>query len=167
MIRRPPRSSLFPYTTLFRSTLTTIFRGFGGEKNAWRIAKAIVAEREKKSIKTTFDLVRVIETVSPRRGKIHPATKIFQAIRMAVNDEVGALNDGLRAVWQALRLGGRLAVISFHEGEDRLVKRIFIDWIATGKGIRITKKPTTPSKKEVSENPRARSAKLRIIEKTN
>ena len=126
-----------------------------------------MAEREKKSIKTTFDLVRVIETVSPRRGKIHPATKIFQAIRMAVNDEVGALNDGLRAVWQALRLGGRLAVISFHEGEDRLVKRIFIDWIATGKGIRITKKPTTPSKKEVSENPRARSAKLRIIEKTN
>lgn len=150
------------------SSLEAILRGYGEEKFAKRIARGIVEAREMGPIKTTFDLVHVIEDSVPgfyRKGKIHPATKTFQAIRMAVNDELGALTDALTGSFNILKKGGRLAVISFHSGEDRIVKNFFKEKVKNGEAILINKKPITPGKEELEKNKRSRSAKLRIIEK--
>lgn len=143
-------------------TLESILRGFGEERRARQIARAIVERREKKPFKTTADLV---EVVGKRTGRIHPATKTFQAIRIAVNEELTALEEGLRKAFDALGGGGRLAVISFHSLEDRIVKNFMRERAKTGEGRLITKKPIVPSEEEVERNPRSRSAKLRVIEK--
>jgi len=143
-------------------SLGSIIRGYGEERKAGRIAKAIV---EARPLETTGELVRAIEKVLPRRGRINPATKTFQALRIAVNDELGALKEGLEKGWQALQPGGRIAVISFHSLEDRIVKNFFREKAKAGEGILINKKPMTAGGEELKENPRARSAKLRIIEK--
>ena len=100
-----------------------------------------------------------------RFGRIHPATKTFQALRIAVNDELGALTEGLRSGWNKLEHGGRIAVITFHSLEDRIVKNTFAELEKEGSGKRLTKKPLSPHEQEVAENPRSRSAKLRVIEK--
>ena len=124
--------------------------------------------RKEKEIKTTNDLVEIISEAVPavyRRGKIHFATKTFQAIRMAVNDELGALREGLEKGFERLSLGGRMSVISFHSGEDRIVKNYFRDKAKEKKAILINKKPIVSSSEETAKNPRSRSAKLRIIEK--
>jgi 16S rRNA (cytosine1402-N4)-methyltransferase len=97
--------------------------------------------------------------------KINPATKTFQAIRIAVNDELGTIKEALPKAFLRLNSGGRIAVISFHSLEDRIVKRFFKEKSETGEGRLITKKPITPSPQEIAKNPRSRSAKLRIIEK--
>src|SRR6185437_16080680 len=99
-----------------------IFWEYGGERDSRRFAKAIVHDRDLKRFETTRQLAELIERISPRRGKTHPATKVFQALRIAVNDEIGSLKRGLEAAMKILKPGGRLAVITFHSLEDRVVK---------------------------------------------
>ncbi len=150
------------------SSLVDVITGWGEERYAGRIAKAIVARRAVAPIKTSRELAEIVKAAVPtsyRYGRIHPATKTFQALRIAVNDELGALVSGLKAAWELLEEGGKISVITFHSIEDRIVKRQFRDWEDMGKGKRITKKPLTPSADEVAQNPRSRSAKLRVIEK--
>jgi 16S rRNA (cytosine1402-N4)-methyltransferase len=139
-----------------------VLYGFGEEKNSRRIAHEIMEKRKVKPFVTTFDLT---EVVGRRTGKIHPATKTFQALRIAVNEELTALEIGLEKGFNALKSGGRLAVISFHSLEDRIVKNFFRKRIKDNSAKPITKKPITPNESEVKENPRSRSAKLRAIEK--
>lgn len=149
-------------------TLADIIYGYGDERYAKRIAKKIVEARDVKEIKTTNELVDIIRQAVPaayRKGKINPATKTFQAIRMAVNDELGALREGLEKGFDRLSSGGRMSVISFHSGEDRIVKNYFRDLMKEKKAILINKKPIVPSDEEIRKNSRSRSAKLRIIEK--
>ena len=149
-------------------SISDILYGYGEERYAKGIARQIVKTRSKKSIMTTFDFVEVIKEATPLRyqkGKTHFATRSFQALRMAVNDEVGALRDGLKDGFSILKKGGRIAVISFHSIEDRIVKRFFVEKSSAGEGVRINKKPITPTVEGVEKNRRARSAKLRIIEK--
>ena len=144
-----------------------VLRGFGEEKFSRKIARVIVERRKLVPFKTTFDLVGSVLEVKPRswRDKIHPATKTFQAIRIAVNEELTALEIGLEKGFKALKPEGRLVVISFHSLEDRIVKNFFRDKVKEKRARQITKKPITPSAEEIRENPRSRSAKLRIIKK--
>ncbi|OHA78954.1 MAG: 16S rRNA (cytosine(1402)-N(4))-methyltransferase [Candidatus Yonathbacteria bacterium RIFCSPLOWO2_01_FULL_43_27] len=149
-------------------TLTDIFTGYGEERFAWRIAQAIVSARTAKPIETTGELAEIVKNAVPvfaRFGKIHPATKVFQAIRIAVNDELGALRDGITKGFARLAPGGRMAIISFHSLEDRMVKNFFRTYADEGKGTLVVKRPITPSDEELERNPKSRSAKLRIIEK--
>jgi 16S rRNA (cytosine1402-N4)-methyltransferase len=149
-------------------TLADIIYAYGDERYAKRIAKKIVEVRKEKEIKTTNDLVDVISEAVPatyRKGKIHFATKTFQALRIAVNDELGALKEGLKKGFEKLSKGGRMSVISFHSGEDRIVKNYFRDLYKEKKAILINKKPIIAGIEQIRKNPRSRSAKLRIIEK--
>jgi len=147
-------------------TLADIIYGFGEERSARKIAKAIVTAREEKRITSTTELANVIASVvRPGPKGRHPATKTFQAIRMAVNDEFGAMREGLIGAIEHLAPKGRIAVISFHSGEDRIVKYLFREYVAKGTLSLVTKKPITPSREEQKTNPRARSAKLRIVER--
>jgi len=151
-----------------RETLTLILKGFGEERYAWRIAGAIVDARSSTPITTTTQLVEIIRSSTPfayHRGKTHFATRTFQALRMAVNDELGAITDGLGAAIRLLRPGGRMSVISFHSVEDRAVKQLFVASVSLGEIRLIHKKPIVPTDEEIRINPRARSAKLRVIEK--
>jgi 16S rRNA (cytosine1402-N4)-methyltransferase len=152
---------------------------YGEERESRKIARAIVRARP---IHTTRELVAAIESVSPRRGdRVHPATRTFQALRIAVNDELASIEEALPQAVATLKPGGRLAVISFHSLEDRIVKDFFreqsrdlvnppyeriyeVERKATLKEV--NRKPITPSEEEIKDNPRARSAKLRIAEKT-
>ena len=148
--------------------IRAILEGYGEEQFAWKIAKAIVARRMVKPIETTFDLVEIIMGATPKfyhHRKIHPATKTFQALRITVNDEIESLKEGIRKGFERLNKKGRLAVISFHSLEDRAVKQFFKQKSDNGEGQLITKKPIIPTDNEINLNPRARSAKLRIIEK--
>jgi 16S rRNA (cytosine1402-N4)-methyltransferase len=149
-------------------TLASIIYGFGEERYSYRIARAIVGAREEKPIETTAELKAVITRAVPifyRHGRTNPATKTFQAIRIAVNDELNALQMGIESAWNHLTSGGRMAVISFHSLEDRIVKTFFLSKEKNGEGKNLSKKPIAPSDDEVKINPRSRSAKLRIIQK--
>lgn len=149
--------------------LADLIYKYGEERFSRKIAKGIVERRREKRIETTFELVDAIARSVPafyRRGRIHFATRTFQALRIAVNDELGALEEGLAKAWQALGGKGKVAVISFHSLEDRIVKNFFRDKAKAGEASIITKKPISPSKEEIKNNPRARSAKLRVAEKT-
>ncbi|MHB1118379.1 MAG: 16S rRNA (cytosine(1402)-N(4))-methyltransferase RsmH [Minisyncoccota bacterium] len=149
-------------------SLADIIAGYGEERFSWRIAQAIVAARQVKPVETTNQLVDIVTAVVPsfaRHGRVHPATKTFQAIRIAVNDELGALREGLAKGFARLAPQGRMAVISFHSLEDRIVKDFFKKQAEEGLGTIITKKPLTPSDEELAQNPKSRSAKLRIIQK--
>ena len=149
-------------------SIADILFGWGEEHYSRRIAKAIVERRLHKPFTTSVELAEAIKAAVPpryRHGRIHPATRTFQALRIAVNDELGALTEGLRAAWEHLAPRGRIAVITFHSIEDRMVKHMFAAWEASGEGKRPVKKPIRPSDEEVSMNPRSRSAKLRVIEK--
>lgn len=148
--------------------LADIIFTYGEERFSRGIAKAIVTERAKERILTTNALVKAIEIGTPQwyhNRKIHPATKTFQAFRIAVNDELGSLREGLAGALELLAPSGRLAVISFHSIEDRIVKTILHNAVKAELGILISKKPIAPSRAEVLENRRARSAKLRIFER--
>ncbi len=150
------------------NSISDIIYGFGEERYARRIAKAIVERRTRKPIESSQELSEIIKAAVPihyRRGRIHPATRTFQALRIAVNDELGALSQGLEAAWKMLSPGGRIVVISFHSIEDRVVKRMFVGFMKRGEGRLLVKRPTVPSREEMLENPRARSAKLRAIGK--
>lgn len=149
-------------------TIADIIYGFGEEKYSRRIAHAIVTARLEAPIETTFDLVRIIDGAVGRsyKGKsIHPATRTFQALRIAVNSELANLEDAIKKGFKLLALGGRMAIISFHSLEDRIVKHAFVDLKASGAAAIITKKPIIPTEEEIRRNPRSRSSKLRIIEK--
>ena len=144
--------------------LARIFRVYGEEPAARLIAKTICAARETEPIVTTLQLANLVASVIPRRGKIHPATRVFQALRIVVNDELGELERALPAFVELLKPGGRLAVISFHSLEDRMVKR----FIAAQEGTTLrslSKHVITPSEEEIRSNPRSRSAKLRVAER--
>lgn len=146
-------------------SLADIIYGFGGETRARKIAAAIVYERTLRPIETTRALADIIERAVPKYGRVHPATQTFQAIRMAVNDELGALEEAIEKGIALLRPHGRMAVITFHSLEDRTVKRFFREFEDAGTGIRITKKPIAPERPEILANRRARSAKLRCFQK--
>ena len=149
-------------------TLADVLFGYGEERYARRIAKAIVVRRKVQPFATTNELVEVVRDAVPaayRRGRINPATKTFQALRIAVNDELGCLKQGLSSAWEALTPGGRIAVITFHSIEDRIVKRYFASLAKEGAGKLLYKKPLAPSAAEIKSNPASRSAKLRAIEK--
>lgn len=163
--------------------LARIFWEWGGERDSRRLAKAIVHDRALRKFETTRQLAELIERISPRAGKkTHPATKIFQALRIAVNDEIGSLKRGLAVAVKILKPGGRLAVITFHSLEDRMVKEFgrerARDYTFTGEvdvpELRqprapelkwATRKAITPGEVELNENPRSRSAQLRVLEK--
>jgi len=147
--------------TWSEESLADIIYGFGEERKARVIARALVAAREKKVIETTTELADIVSQAVRSRGKTHPATKTFQALRIAVNDELGALQDGLAAAKEVLSPGGRIAIITFHSLEDRIVKRVFREWERAGLGVVLQKKPYTADSDEVAANPRSRSAKLR------
>ncbi|MGH7174873.1 MAG: 16S rRNA (cytosine(1402)-N(4))-methyltransferase RsmH, partial [Minisyncoccia bacterium] len=143
--------------------LARIIFEYGEESRARKIARAIVARRTKGRILSTKELVETIESVAPRSGKIHPATKTFQALRIAVNDELGTLEEALSVALRRVAEHGRIAVISFHSLEDRIVKNLFRAAKERGEGSELSKKPTAPSPAEIAKNPRARSAKLRVF----
>lgn len=145
--------------------LTTIFRSYGQEPAAARVAAAIVTRRQHERFADTADLAAVITTIVRRRGPRHPATRIFQALRMAVNDELGVIQAALPQALELLRPGGRLAVITFHSLEDRIVKRWMREMATEGQATLLTKHPIKPSRAEQVANPRSRSANLRVLEK--
>jgi len=160
---------------LSKQELEKIFREYGEERWAKRIAGAIVGKREQGPIRTTQALRRIVHQAIPRRyhsRRIDPATKTFQALRIQVNDELGNLKEILEHGWTCLKQGGRLCIMSFHSLEDRMVKNTFRRMGKRGKGEGqdgvlhlITKKPITPSEEERRRNPRSRSAKLRCAER--
>jgi 16S rRNA (cytosine1402-N4)-methyltransferase len=169
---------------LSAAELARIFWEFGGEPQARRIAARIVRAREGKPLCTTAELAALVAAVSPRHGKkTHPATKVFQALRIAVNDELAGVRAGLLTALGILKPGGRLAVISFHSLEDRLVKQFgreqSAEYVWDHGAMRpdwsrprlpalrvVTRKAIRPDGNEVRENPRSRSAQLRVFEKT-
>ncbi len=149
-------------------TLADVFYGYGEEQYSRGIAKAIVERRKVKQLETTLELSELVRDSVPagyRHGRIHPATKTFQALRIAVNDELGVIEKGVLGAWAHLEPQGRIAVITFHSIEDRVVKRLFQTLVKSDEGQLVNKKTLVPSRKEVLANPRARSAKLRVIEK--
>lgn len=156
--------------TLPETQLANIIHTLGEERYSRRIARAIVRVRRQSPLRTTMDLSQVIRQSVPRsyrHGRLHPATRTFQAFRMAVNDELDALKTGLDEVVDVLAPGGRLCVISFHSLEDRVVKQTFrrLAHEAPDHWTILTKKPVSPSLQERRVNPRARSAKLRVLER--
>lgn len=154
---------------LNEDALAQIFRDYGEERWAGRIARAIVLHRESAPITRTVDLSLVIQRAIPRRfqsRKIHPATRVFQALRIAVNDELNGLRHGMAGAIRRLRGGGRLVIISFHSLEDRIVKHELRKRAGVGEIRIITKRPVTAPAGEIRRNPRSRSAKLRVAERT-
>jgi 16S rRNA (cytosine1402-N4)-methyltransferase len=169
--------------TASREDIEATLRGFGEEPAARRISTAIMAARDEGGVRTTGDLVSIVQrSIRHHRGTLHPATRTFQALRIAVNDELEALRDALPRAVKLLRHGGRLAVISFHSLEDRIVKTVFRRLAGrepdnTPRGLPslparpapeiriVTPRPVRPSAAEVAANPRSRSARLRVAER--
>lgn len=163
--------------------LARLFWEFGDERAARRIARRIAEERQVRPMATTGQLAALVERVEPRRGRpSHPATRVFQALRIEVNDEIGTLRRGLDLAWSRLAPGGRLAVISFHSLEDRVVKEFMRakarDYDVMGPvdrpefrqprsphGMAVTRKAILPAEEELAANPRSRSSQLRVLEK--
>jgi 16S rRNA (cytosine1402-N4)-methyltransferase len=143
--------------------LEGIFRTLGEERFAGRIARAILRRRACRPFERTSDLAGFVARTVPGRGRFHPATRVFQALRIHVNDELGELARGLQAVFGLLPPGARLAVISFHSLEDRIVKLAFRERAASGGWVVLTRKPVQATREEQRLNPRARSAKLRVL----
>ena len=182
-MRMDPRNRLTAATIVNEYSteqLTRLFRELGEEPAARRIASLIVKMRKTAPFHETLPLARAIEKAVGRHGRLHPATQVFQALRMEVNDELGALQEGLGVLTARLQTGGRIAVISFHSLEDRMVKDFFRhhsrewldkpEWPAPQRNPDydlklITAKPVVPTQEEQRANPRSRSAKLRVAEK--
>ena len=145
--------------------LERILTEYGEEKDAAKIALAIMRARKEVSIETTEQLKKIVESVCPRRGKNHPATQTFQALRIACNAELDNVEQVLSVLGQLIKPGGRAAVLTFHSLEDRLVKNKFKELAKSGAWKLINKHALAPSYEEVRQNRRARSAKLRVIER--
>ncbi len=149
--------------------IENVLKAYGEEKFAHRVARGIVTEREKAPITTTYELVEVIKSSVPAfyvHARIHPATRTFQALRITVNDEFDTLETFIKKAILLLNPSGRLAIITFHSTEDRIVKHLFKQLAHDHIGYITTKKPISPQKEEIVHNPRARSAKLRVFEKS-
>jgi 16S rRNA (cytosine1402-N4)-methyltransferase len=182
---RQPLSAADLVNTCSEVELARMFREYGDEPQAVRIARGIVQDRASRPLTTTGQLASLVERLVPRAGKArHPATRVFQALRMAVNDELRSLQSGLAAACTLLRTGGRLAVITFHSTEDRLVKDFgrerTRDYTFEGSvdvpELRrpqapllrwVQRKAIFPGAAELADNPRARSAQLRVLEKVS
>jgi 16S rRNA (cytosine1402-N4)-methyltransferase len=182
-MRMDPRRELTASTVInsySEEDLTRLFRDLGEEPAARRIASQLVKLRKVTPFEDTFQLAKAVEKIVWRHGRRHPATQVFQALRMEVNDELGALEEGLRALTERLEPGARIAVISFHSLEDRIVKNFFRDrsreWLDRPEWPEprrnpdymlrpVTDKPVEPGENEQRNNPRSRSAKLRVAEK--
>lgn len=148
--------------------LERIFWQWGEERFSRRFAQSIVTARAGRKIERTKELADLLLRSLPgsyQRGRIHPATRVFQALRIAVNDELGALPKGLRKAFDLLKPGGRLVTIAFHSLEDRIVKQQFKQWDEEGLGKNLVKKPLVPTEEECTMNSRARSAKVRAIKR--
>lgn len=148
--------------------IANVLYGYGEERYSRRIAKLICERRTVAPIMTAVELADIVETAVPavyRHGKIHAATKTFQALRIAVNDEFATLEFFIKEAWSLLKPNGRIAIITFHSLEDRIVKHLFRSFVQDDTGVLVVKKPITPSPEERTNNPRSRSAKLRIIQK--
>jgi 16S rRNA (cytosine1402-N4)-methyltransferase len=149
-------------------TLADVIWRFGEERQSRRVARAIVAARDRGDLTDTAALASAVRRGAGGRGwqRIDPATRTFQALRIWVNDELGGLDALLPPAWAALAPGGRLAMIAFHSLEDRLVKQTFRRWADEGAARRVTRRPIVATEAECARNPRARSARLRVVEKT-
>jgi 16S rRNA (cytosine1402-N4)-methyltransferase len=145
--------------------LARVLWQYGEEKNSRKIARAIVIARQKSTVRTCLELAKIIERTIRKRGRIHPATKTFQALRIEVNKELVELSLAMNASIDILKKNGRLCVISYHSLEDRIVKQSFKQYAAEGKIAILTKKPIVPRNEEKRINPSARSAKLRVAER--
>ena len=145
--------------------LEHILQDYGEERNSHAIAMAIMAARREGKIDTTFKLKNIVEKVVRGRGKIHPATQTFQALRIAVNDELGSVEKVIHSLESIIKSGGRAAVLTFHSLEDRMVKKRFKEMAAGGTWKLVNKHVIVPSFEEVRHNSRSRSAKLRVIER--
>jgi len=180
MSQRNPRTAADIVNTASVAELARIFREYGEEPRAMHAAARLAALREQRPMRTTFDLAAALTSVIPRTGGRHPATRIFQALRIAVNDELGVIERGLEAIAGRLASGARFAVISFHSLEDRIVKNFFrsrsVEWIDRPEWPEprrnpdrifrlLTPRPMDASGEEVQANPRARSARLRVVER--
>ncbi len=182
MDTRQPVTAATLLNTESAEEIARIFWEYGDERDSRRFARAIVHDRETRPFTTTRQLAELIERLSPRGGrKAHPATRVFQALRIAVNDEIGSLERGLDGALKILKPGGRLAVITFHSLEDRVVKLFgrarARDYTFAGTDVPelraprapeiklISRKAIMPSEAELAENPRSRSAQLRVMEK--
>jgi len=183
MDTRQPQTAAELVNTASAEELAKIFWELGNERDSRRFAKAMVHDRKEFPFRTTRQLAELIERLSPRAGRrTHPATKVFQALRLAVNDEMGSLERGLAAAMTILKPGGRLVVITFHSLEDRVVKDFARararDYTFSGKiDVPELREPRTPELRwknrkaikpgaaELAENPRSRSAQLRVLEK--
>ena len=185
-MRMDTRQSLDAYKVVNEYSLqdlTRIFREYGEDKYSYQIAKEIVKQREIKQIETTFDLVEIIKKVKPQKElnkKGHPAKQIFQALRIEVNDELGALKSMIKDAINSLGVNGRLVIITFHSLEDRIVKNAFNE-VSKIEGsrhnvfelpnqenspkYRIIGKFIVPSEEEMELNPRSKSAKMRVLER--
>ncbi len=183
MDARQPLTAATLLNTAGAEEIAKVFWEYGDERESRRFARAIVHDRETRPFETTRQLAELIERLSPRHGrKTHPATRVFQALRMAVNDEIGSLERGLEGAMKILKPGGRLAVLSFHSLEDRVVKLFgrarARDYTFAGTDVPelrapcapelrlVNRKAIKPGEAELAENPRSRSAQLRVFEKT-
>ncbi len=163
-----PGSAAQLLNTARQDTLEQIFREYGEERQARRLARLVVEARRQEPFRTTAQLVKLLARAQGpggRRGRLHPATRVFQALRIAVNRELEQLAAFLEQVPAWLEPGGRLVIISYHSLEDRMVKQALAEWERQGAMRRLTRKPLAPQPEEVRGNPRARSAKLRIGER--
>ncbi|MDD5415805.1 MAG: 16S rRNA (cytosine(1402)-N(4))-methyltransferase RsmH [Candidatus Daviesbacteria bacterium] len=161
--------------SLTRKELYELFAKMGEEKYSWAVAGALVLAREVSPITNTLEFAEIVERVVGGRGRKifagkvsagkHPATRVFQALRIAVNDELNALKEGLSSALDLIEKDGRIAVISFHSLEDRIVKNTFKAWETAGTGQVLTKKPVVPNDAEVAENSKSRSAKMRVFKR--
>lgn len=149
------------------SKLVEIFTKYGESRAAKKIARKIVERRKSNPIRTTKELAELVTSVIPKKGKIHPATCVFQAIRIYVNKELDNLKGAIPKLIDCLKPRGRICIISYHSLEDRIVKKWFQELEKASKGKRITKKPIVPTREEKKANPRSRSAKLRCFERVD
>ena len=146
--------------------LSQIFREYGEENWTKKIVEKILLVRKKNPIRTTLDLAKLVESVIPRKfwpDKTHPSFRVFQAVRIEVNNELGHIKSGIENLSSLLNSGGILCVISFHSLEDRIVKQVFKEKMRDGLFSILTKKPITPTEEEIKVNPSSRSAKLRVL----
>ena len=161
----------YPFTakeiinTWEENNIADILYYYSDEYRARKIARTIIEERKKQPIETSLQLATIIEKIIPRRGPQHPARKTFQALRMTVNDEIGAVQKGMENFWDVLQPQGRMAIITFHSVEDTIVKKFFKEQHKIGQGTLMTKHVIKPKREEILRNKSSRSAKLRVIEK--
>jgi len=167
-------SSTMPFTaydivnTWSEESLFDIIKGYGEEKFTGRIVRSIIESRKERPIERTLELAEIIKNAVPakfKNSKIHPATQTFQALRIAVNDEMEALKEIMQSAFKNMRPNGRMVIISFHSIEDRIVKNFFRKKKQEGSAEVLTKKPITATQQELLTNRRSRSAKLRILKK--